>query len=575
MQNYLSTTWRLWKLLKPFHKDFGIQFTAIIIQQLAQVTAVYLMAKVLDNIVNKDFHQAYIYVAFFFSLRIAAVVVNYFSDLHNNKNITYQIQQFLERYSFEHIFKLNPSQYIEDHSAVKMQVIDRGEKSVEDIVKMTTLTLVPIATQLILFLGAIAIYSPFIAMFVAGTFFVVLIWSNRFANFHREFVRKDRDNWDEQRKIRTEAFQHLGLIKLSAVEKQFSLEYLMNRAKYIAYTIRTWRLRINHGYKRWSLLLASRIVTMSYLVYQASISSIGIGAIYAVWSYLNDIYSNISNIIQAMRDLPLRFVELEKYLRIIDKQPDFEEEGAGKFVSGDIVFKDLNFKYPKSEGSVLKNLSLTIPQGKKVAFVGVSGSGKSTIIKLLLRMYDYQDGSLSINNLELKDMSASDLRHHIGYVEQHVDLFDTTVRENLLFGLTDKNVSEEFLNEVVKKARIDQFFHRLSKGLETQIGERGVKLSGGERQRLGIARALIKNPEILIFDEATASLDTENEKYIQEAIDEASRDRTSIIIAHRLSTIQNADVIFVMHHGELVGSGTHQDLLQSNGYYQNLTKHQS
>lgn len=123
------------------------------------------------------------------------------------------------------------------------------------------------------------------------------------------------------------------------------------------------------------------------------------------------------------------------------------------------------------------------------------------------------------------------------------------------------------MNEVVKKARIDQFFHRLSKGLETQIGERGVKLSGGERQRVGIARALIKNPEILIFDEATASLDTENEKYIQEAIDEASRDRTSIIIAHRLSTIQNADVIFVMHRGELVGSGTHQELLQNNEYY--------
>lgn len=200
MQNYLSTTWRLWKLLKPFHRDFGIQFTSIIIQQLAQVTAVYLMAKVLDNIVNKDFRQAYIYVALFFSLRIAAVLVNYFSDLHNNKNITYQIQQFLEKYSFENIFKLNPSQYIEDHSAVKMQVIDRGEKSVEDIVKMTTLTLVPIATQLILFLGAIALYSPFIAMFVAGTFSIVLVWSNKFANFHREFVRKDRDNWDEQRK---------------------------------------------------------------------------------------------------------------------------------------------------------------------------------------------------------------------------------------------------------------------------------------------------------------------------------------------------------------------------------------
>jgi ABC-type multidrug transport system fused ATPase/permease subunit len=456
-----------------------------------------------------------------------------------------------------------------------MQVVDRGEHSVEEIVKMTILTLVPIVTQLFFFLGAIAWYSSFIALIVGSTFAIVLVWSNKFANFHREFVRKDRDNWDEQRKSRSEAFQHLSLIKLFAVENSFNENYLANRAEYISYTIKTWRLRINHGYKRWSLLLFSRIVAIVYLVYQASLSAITVGSIYAIWSYLNDIYSNISSVIQAIRDLPLRFIELEKYLNIIDRKPDFNEVGKFEFSNGDIVFDNLTFKYPKSEHFTLKDISLTIPHGKKTAFVGVSGSGKSTIIKLLLRMYDYSTGSIKIGDMELRDVNSSSLRRHIGYVEQHVDLFDTSVKNNLLFGLHNKNVVDAELVRISIKARINQFEHRLDKGLDTQIGERGVKLSGGEQQRVGIARALIKNPEILIFDEATASLDTENEKYIQEAIDEASEGRTAIIIAHRLSTIQNADVIFVLHHGKLVGQGTHKELLSDNQYYQNLVQHQN
>jgi ABC-type multidrug transport system fused ATPase/permease subunit len=320
----------------------------------------------------------------------------------------------------------------------------------------------------------------------------------------------------------------------------------------------------------------SRTVISAMIVYLTYLGNLSAGAMYAIWSWINDIYGSIYNLVQIMRDLPINFIEVEKYLKIIDKEPEFDESGKTDFTPGDIVLEGLSFKYPKGDKEVMENISLTIPHGKKVAFVGVSGSGKSTIIKLLLRMYDYSSGNIKINQVELKDINSVSLRKNIGYVEQHVDLFDTTIRDNILFGLEDKNVSEEKLQEVIHKARIDQFFHRLSeKGLDTQIGERGVKLSGGERQRIGIARALIKNPDILIFDEATASLDTENEKYIQEAIDESSLGRTSIIIAHRLSTIQNADIIFVMHKGQLVGQGTHSELLQNNEYYQTLVQHQS
>ena len=205
--------------------------------------------------------------------------------------------------------------------------------------------------------------------------------------------------------------------------------------------------------------------------------------------------------------------------------------------------------------------------------MGESGSGKSTIIKLLTRQYDYREGSIKIGPHELKEFDARDLRSRIGYVEQHVELFDDTLRNNILLGvkIKERGKAEKNLENIAKHSRIDQFYHRLGdKKFDTVVGERGVKLSGGERQRVGIARAIIKNPEILIFDEATSSLDSENEKYVMEAINDVSQGKTTIIIAHRLSTVRNADKIIVLNQGEVVEEGTHDTLLAQEGFYAKL-----
>ena len=206
--------------------------------------------------------------------------------------------------------------------------------------------------------------------------------------------------------------------------------------------------------------------------------------------------------------------------------------------------------------------------------MGASGGGKSSLVKLLLRAYDYTTGSIKIGSTELRNFDYQSLRAHIGYVDQHVDLFDTSIKDNLLLGI-DREVPDTELKDIAKKARITQFYDRLGElGLNTIIGERGIKLSGGERQRVGIARALIRNPDILIFDEATSALDTENESYISEAIDEASKGRTTIIIAHRLSTVRDADKIIVMDRGTVVAEGTHEELMSTSSHYQTLVAHQ-
>ena len=577
MQKYLFILNRLWKLLKPFHKDFYIQLFSTVIQQVINIFTIYLMARVLDSIIHQRLEEAMLTVIGNLLLVLIRILIGYFTDLHGQNNIDFAIQQHLEEYSFKRIFNLNIFQYTEDHSAIKEQVINRGETAVENIVSTIVLTLLPTVTQVLFALIAMSFYSKFVALWSLVTLIIVIIWANRFATYHRPFIKADIDNWDKQKKIRTESFQHLSLIRTLGAEAFYLKKYLGNRQEFLNYKKFVWNKSVAHGSKRMGLFNISRAVSSLSIIYLAHIGTITVGSIYAIWSYISEANSQIFNVIQALRQMPLRFSELDKYLTIIDKEPLFNEAGAKLNMSGDITISNLDFTYPNSPVPLFENLSLTIPFGKKVAFVGSSGSGKSTIIKLLLRTYNYDKGSITIGNNELKKIDSIYLREHIGYVEQHVDLFDTTIKENILMGVRHeiRDASESRLEEVAKHSRITEFYHRLGDmRFDTLIGERGVKLSGGERQRIGIARAIIRNPEILIFDEATSALDTENEAKVMEAINDVSQGKTAIIVAHRLSTVRDADKIIVMDKGQVVGEGTHDELMENNAVYQNLVAHQ-
>ena len=247
---------------------------------------------------------------------------------------------------------------------------------------------------------------------------------------------------------------------------------------------------------------------------------------------------------------------------ILDGEVNLEEE-----VKGEIIFDDVNFDYP-SRNNILRKLSFKIEGGKTIAFVGSTGAGKSTIIKLLLRLYDPQSGTISLDGHNIKDLKLNELRSSIAIVPQETFILDGTIRENILYG--NHKATENDILEASKIAELDQFILSLDDKYETLVGERGQKLSGGQKQRLSIARAVLKNPPVLILDEATSSVDNETEAAIQRSLEKIIKGRSTILIAHRLSTIVNADKIYVLESGKINGEGTHSELLVNNETYAKL-----
>ncbi len=261
----------------------------------------------------------------------------------------------------------------------------------------------------------------------------------------------------------------------------------------------------------------------------------------------------------------LEFMETENSLK------DVANPTPKKSFDTNIAINNISFKY--DEHYVLKDFSLDIPKGKTVALVGQSGSGKSTIANLVTRFYDVNQGNITIDGIDIKQMSLFDLRNLMGMVSQDSILFNDTVANNLRIGKPDATEAE--LIEAAKIANAYNFIKDLPEGFDTNIGDAGGKLSGGQKQRLSIARAVLKNPPIMILDEATSALDTESERLVQDALEKMMQNRTSIVIAHRLSTIQNADLIVVMQKGQIIEQGTHKELLSHNGHYKKLVEMQS
>lgn len=287
--------------------------------------------------------------------------------------------------------------------------------------------------------------------------------------------------------------------------------------------------------------------------------------------FLRFIMNPIRRMVNFSEQFQQGVASFERFVEIMDIEPEICDHKNAiplEAVKGNIVFNDVTFKYNEESNDILNNINLDIKAGATVALVGESGAGKTTLAAIIPRFYEPQKGTISIDDINIMDLQQQSLRDNIGIVRQNPFMFDTTIAENILFG--KPNASEAEMVEAARNANILEFINSLPERFNTLVGEHGVKLSGGQKQRVSIARVFLKNPPILIFDEATSSLDTESESLIKQSMNILCENRTTIIIAHRLSTIKHADMIYVLKNGSIVESGNHKSLIKKEGYYHTL-----
>ena len=288
--------------------------------------------------------------------------------------------------------------------------------------------------------------------------------------------------------------------------------------------------------------------------------------------YVSVVLPPIDRLINFTEQFTQGIASFERFIEIMDTSPDITDVSNAKPLevkNGDIKYSDVSFSYTEGEKEiVIDGLDLHIPGGKRVALVGESGAGKSTTVSLLARFYERSGGMITIDGQDINTVTQDSLHKSIGFVQQNIFLFDSSIRENLRYGKSD--ATDEELWHALEWANLADFVRSLPEGLDTQVGEHGTRLSGGQKQRLSIARVFLKNPPILVFDEATSSLDTESETLIQSAFNRLSKGRTSIIIAHRLSTVIDCDIIVVLDKGRVVEKGTHDELIAKKGLYYKL-----
>ena len=455
------------------------------------------------------------------------------------------------------------------------ELMSRMTADVSQLQDTFTVMLAELFRQFLTLLFGIALIfylAPKLTIFMLLTFPVLVVLALVFGKFIRKLSRKTQDKLAEANVIVEESLQSIAVVKAFTNELFEVFRYTKSMREVVLVAIRTAKYR--------GLFVSFVIFTLfggivavgwygALLVQKGDLS---VGMLFSFVIYTSFIGGSIAGLGDIYTQLQRSIGASERLLEMLNQKDEYEGEAKPIKLNGAIKFDDVTFTYPsRADFPVLKNLSFNIQAGEKIALVGQSGSGKSTIINLLMRFYPIENGSISVDGSLINTFNLSAYRNNIGIVPQEVILFGGTIQENIAYGKPDASIEE--VREAARKANALDFIESFPEGFQTIVGERGVKLSGGQRQRVAIARAILKDPAILVLDEATSSLDAQSEHLVQEALEKLMEGRTTIVIAHRLSTIKKVDRIFVINEGRLAEMGSHAELTQlNNGIYSTLLK---
>ena len=472
--------------------------------------------------------------------------------------------------TFKHLHSLSLQFHLGRQTGALSKFIDRGTKGVNFLLNYVLFNVIPTIIEIFLVAGILAFIYGLkyafvtlitIILYVIVTF-TVTQWRLQFRRrmnaadnavstklidslLNFETVKYFNNEEHEYRRL----FESLDQYEIESIKNQYSLSYLN-----IFQTV---------------VIMTGITIMLSMSAFDIRAGNITIGGFVVINAYMLQLYQPLNFFGTVYREIRQSLTDMENLFTLWEEKPNLSD-GAEKLLEieeASIRFENVSFDYD-ARRTIIKDISFEVPNGKKVALVGPTGAGKSTISRLLFRFYDPKQGDVYINNQNIKDISQQSLRKHIGVVPQDTVLFNDTIYYNISYG--NPNANEEEIYNAAKSADIHNFIINLPDGYQTIVGERGLKLSGGEKQRVAIARAILKNPSIFFFDEATSALDSTTEKEIQKNLQAISKNRTTLVIAHRLSTAADADEILVLEQGEITERGNHEELLSKKGKYSEM-----
>lgn len=532
---------------------------------------------IIDRIIpDKNINHLIISVVLMLVTAFLLGLFNYFSTYYMgvmSQNSVTTLREDL----FKHILKMD-SAYFESSKTGDLMV--RLTNDINNLQSLISANMLSIIGNMFTFVGVlvfITIVNWKMALAVSVTFPIMFLIYRVFRTRIRTAFRNARASQAQMSNQMQNTLTQIQLIKSFTNEQKESENFNQKAEQNRDYMIQATQNQalfsplidfVNYFGTAIILLLGSYFVIKGQLL---------VGQMVAYISYVAMLQSPIRSFTQLLNQVQQSLISYGRIVEIIGVEPEIVDAPNAKpfpQLEQQVSLEDVSFTYSsdmldkKKVESALKHVSFDIPYGKTTALVGHSGSGKTTITNLMSRFYDLDSGDIKFDDVSIKDIQLHSLRSNIAIVSQDVEIIDGTIRDNIRYGA--ETADDDRIMEVAKMANIDEYIQSLPKQLDTQVGERGIKLSGGQKQRISIARALLKDAQIVILDEATAALDNESEKAIQHALDNLLIERTSLVIAHRLSTIHNADNIVVMDDGQVVESGTHDQLIKANGAYRKL-----